>query len=341
VWSAIVFCAVVAMTATALFGQAGMGKGRLAGKVIDDEGKPVGSARIVLEFIKSPVGSSFAPSWRDESAVFETATDNKGEWAYQGLAGGIWEVRALKDGYHSSGRQVQIRQLSANPHVKLTLDRIKEGVYSIAADQLEKANDLYALGKFDEAVGAYRKYLEQDPGAVMVMLSLGQCLEQTGQLDEAMREFQSIVDLTSANPPDREITARALAGLGDCAFKKGDRETAIGAWKAAVEKSPTSENVAANLAEVLFSAGKDDEAVSYFLKALEIASDRQDIRLGLVNVLLHRGEMEKARGELNTIIKLGPKTPSADQARKILVEISDKKKPPANANQDPDDRGRG
>ncbi|MCX6574560.1 MAG: tetratricopeptide repeat protein [Candidatus Aminicenantes bacterium] len=304
-----------------------MGKGRLAGKVIDDEGKPVVSARIVLKFIKSPLFNGLIPSWRDESAVFETATDKKGEWMYQGLAGGIWEVRALKDGYHSSSRQVEIRQLSANPHVELTLQRLKGGAYSIAAGLLEKANELYAIGNLDEAVGAYREYLEQDPEAVMVMLSLGQCLEQTGQLYEAIREFQSIVDLTSANPRDREIEARALAGIGDCAFKKGDRETAIGAWKAAVEKSPTSENVAANLAEVLFSAGEDDEAVSYFRKALEIAPARQDIRLGLVNVLLHRGEMEKARGELNTIIKLGPRTPSADQARKILVEISDKKKP--------------
>lgn len=323
----IVAWAGIVMTATVLFGQSGVGKGRLTGHVIDEEGQPVGSARIVLEFIKSQVGSSFAPSWRDESAVFETATDHKGEWTYQGLAGGIWEIRALKDGYRSSSRQVQIRQLSANPQVELTLERLKDGAYRIAAGLLEKANELCALGKFAEAVGTYRKYLEQDPGAVMVMLTLGQCLEQTGQLDEAIWEFRSIVDLTSANPLDRQITARALAGLGDCAFKKGDRETAISAWQAAVEKSPTSENVAANLADVLFSAGRDDEAVSYFSKAIEIAPARQDIRLGLVNVLLHRGEMEKARGELNTIIKLGPRTPSADQARKILVEISDKKKP--------------
>jgi tetratricopeptide (TPR) repeat protein len=327
VWSAIASLTAIALTATALFGQAGLGQGRLAGKVIDDEGKPVGSARIILKFIKSPLNNGLIHAWRDESAVFETATDKKGEWMYQGLAGGIWEVRALRDGYHSSSRQVEIRQLSPNPHVELTLERLKGGAYSIAAGLLEKANELYALGNFDEAVGAYREYLEKDPGAVMVMLSLGQCLEQTGALDEAIQEFRSIVDLTSANPLDREITARALAGLGDCAFKKGDRETAISAWKAAVEKSPSSENVAANLAEVLFSAGRDDEAVSCFQKAIEIAPTRQDIRLGLVNVLLHRGEMDKARGELNKIIELGPKTPSAAQARKILVEISDKKKP--------------
>lgn len=307
-------------------GQAGMGKGRLTGQVIDEAGQPVAAARIILRFVKSPVGPGFPPAWRDESAVFETASDRKGQWSYQGLAGGIWEIQASKGGYQASRLQVQVRQLSDNLPVKLKIDRIKEGAYAVAADLLERANELFALARFDEAAGYYRRYLDQDPGAVMVMLSLGQCLEQAAKLDDAAQTFRSLVEMTSSNPLDKEITARALAGLGDCLFKKGDPKTAIGYWKQSVDVSPTNGSVAANLAEVLFSIGQDGEAVVYYLKAVEIEPARPDIRLGLVYVYLHQGEFEKARAELTRIIELGPPgSTTAAEARKLLDELAKKK----------------
>jgi tetratricopeptide (TPR) repeat protein len=304
-----------------------MGKGRLTGQVVDEAGHPVPSARIILRFVKSPVGPGFPPAWRDESAVFETASDRKGQWSYQGLAGGIWEIQASKGGYQASRLQVQVRQLSDNLPVKLKIERIKEGAYAIAADLLERANELFALARFDEAAGYYRRYLDQDPGAVMVMLSLGQCLEQAAKLDDAAQIFRSLVEMISSNPLDKEITARALAGLGDCLFKKGDPRTAIGYWKQSVDVSPTNGSVAANLAEALFSVGEDEEALAYYSKAVEIEPARQDIRLGLVYVYLHQGEFDKARTELSRIIELNPGSTAAVEARKLLNELAKKKQP--------------
>jgi tetratricopeptide (TPR) repeat protein len=312
--------------AASLSGQAGTGKGRLTGTVVDEAGQPIAAARIILRFLKSPTGRGFPPAWRNESAVFETVTDRKGEWAYRGLAGGIWEISASKAGYRASSRQVEVRQLSGNPHVKLRIEAIREGAYGVAADLLEKANELFAVGRFDEAAGYYRRYLDQDAGAVMVWLSLGECLEQAAKLDEAVRIFQSLVDMTSSNPLDKEITARALAGMADSLYKRGDRQIAIEYWKQAIERSPTSETVAANLANVLFSLGRDDEAISYYQKAVEIDPGRQDTRLGLAYVYLHRDEFDKARAELAKIIALQPASATAAEARKLLDEIAGKRK---------------
>ena len=125
---------------------------------------------------------------------------------------------------------------------------------------------------------------------------------------------------------DREIAARALAGVGDCCFKKGDRENAIDYWELAVEKSPTSEIVAAGLAEVLFSVGKDREAEAYYLKAIHIAPTSPDIRLKLAFLYLHLDEFDKARVELYKIIRLQPGSEAAAQARKYLNEIADRRK---------------
>lgn len=321
-WLGLVSAAFLAVSA---FGQAGVGKGRLTGAIVDQDGQPVASVKIVLRFIKSPSGSVHNPGWRPESAVFETSTDKSGTWTYLGLAGGIWEVQASKDGYHSSSRQVQVRQLSSNPHVKLRLDRITGGAYGVADGLLEKANELAALGKFEEAVPLYREYLKEDPESVMVMLNIGDALQEAGRLDDATKEYQALVDLTSANPGDKEITSRALTGLGECAFKKGDGEGAAKHWKLAIDTSPTSEVVAANLAQLLFSLGKSDEAAVYYLKALEIAPSRTDLRLKLAYVYLHQGEFDKARAELARIIELLPGSALAAEARKLLDEIAKKK----------------
>jgi tetratricopeptide (TPR) repeat protein len=323
-------CALAVAFLTAYtFGQAGHGQGRFTGIVVDDDGKPVASAKIILQFVKSPAGSSLIPTWRPESAVFTTATDKDGAWVYVGLAGGIWEIRASKDGYDSASRQVQVRQLSSNPSVKLRLEKTKEGVYSIAADLLERANELFSLNKFDEAVRFYQEYLEKDPESLMVMLSLADCLRESGNIDEAMRQYQAVVDRTSANPLDKEITARAMTGVGECFFEKGDRERAIQYWKLAVEKSPTSEIVAANLGAVLFSIGKVDEAIRYYLTAIEIAPRRGDIRLKLAFVYLNKGDYDKARASLSEVIELQPGSALAAQAKKLIDEIAEKKKIPA------------
>jgi len=320
-WLGLLSAAFLAVSA---FGQAGVGKGRLTGTVIDQEGKPVASVRIVLRFIKSPAGSVHNPEWKPESAVFEISTDKSGNWTYLGLAGGIWEVQASKDGHHPSSRQVLVRQLSTNPHVKLRLDSLTGGAYSVAAGLLEKANELAALGKYEEAVPLYRQYIELDPESVMVILNIGDALQEAGRLDEAAKEYRALADLTSANPGDKEITSRALAGLGECAFKKGDGEGAAKHWKLAVETSPSSDVVAANLAQLLFSLGRSDEAAVYYLKALEIAPARTDLRLKLVYVYLHLNDFDKARAELAGVIEAAPGTQLAAQAKKLLEEIGKK-----------------
>jgi hypothetical protein len=159
---------VLIFAAALALGQAGHGKGRLSGIVVDENGKPVASARIVLRL--GELGAKAASGWHAsrfrESAVFETVTDKKGVWAYNGLTNGIWEVRASTEGYDWASRQVQVSQLSSNPVVELRLDKLKieTGSFSIAPDLLEQAYALYCQNKFAEALVFYRQYLEKDPG---------------------------------------------------------------------------------------------------------------------------------------------------------------------------------
>lgn len=69
------------------YGQAGRGKGRLNGLVVDDEGKPVPGAKVVLQFT------------REKGIQFETTSNKKGEWAFLGLGSGLWLITASAEGF--------------------------------------------------------------------------------------------------------------------------------------------------------------------------------------------------------------------------------------------------
>jgi tetratricopeptide (TPR) repeat protein len=313
------------LTASAL-GQTGYGKGQLSGIVVDEEAKPVAAARIALRLVAKSGFWRRASSIR-ESVVFETVTDKKGIWDYNGLTTGIWEVRASKAGYDSASRKVQVYQLTGNPSVRLRLDRIKveTGSFSFAPDLLEHADNLYYRNKFAEALLLYRQYLEKDPESIMVMLAVGDCLRETGDAEEALKAFQAVVDKTATDPGDKELLALALTGLGEVYFKQGDRENAVKYWKLAVGKTDLSEIPAANLGEVFFSEGKPKEAIEYYLIAVNIAPEQANLHYKLGLIYLNSSDYDQARARFSKVIDLQPGSELARQARKMLEDLAKRK----------------
>ena len=91
-----------------LHAQAGLGKGRLSGTVVDEIGKPVANATITLEFEKS-------------GKKFKATSDQKGEWALLGLGTGRCNVIAMANGFLPSILQVNVFQLKPNPLVNFVL----------------------------------------------------------------------------------------------------------------------------------------------------------------------------------------------------------------------------
>lgn len=315
--------------AASAFSQTGYGKGRLSGIVVDEDAKPVAAAKIVLRLVERGGKSGFRShaSSIPESVVFETVTDKKGVWIYNGLTTGIWEVRASKPGYNSASRKVQVYQLTGNPSVKLRIDRIKMqmGSFSFAPDLLEHADNLYYRNRFAEALPFYRQYLEKDPESIMVMLAVGDCLREMGNAEDAVKAFQAVVDRTATNPGDKELLALALTGLGEVYFKQGDRGNAVRYWTLAVEKTDLSEVPAANLGEIFFSEGKPEEAIKYYLVATKIAPEQANLHYKLGLIYLNSGDYDQARARFSKVIDLQPRSEIARQARKVLEDLAKRK----------------
>src|SRR5687767_1955328 len=78
---------------------AAKGKGRVRGKVTDAQGKGLADATV-----------RFASAELDTS--FEVKTNEKGEWAVNGIAGGSWDLDFAKEGYETRRITVGVATLS-------------------------------------------------------------------------------------------------------------------------------------------------------------------------------------------------------------------------------------
>jgi hypothetical protein len=78
---------------TGLNAQAGQGRGRLNGTVLDPTGKPIANATITLEF-------------ENAGKKFEATCNQKGEWALIGLGTGRCNIIVVADGFLPVTQQV-------------------------------------------------------------------------------------------------------------------------------------------------------------------------------------------------------------------------------------------
>jgi tetratricopeptide (TPR) repeat protein len=320
---------IAAVIVSFAFGQAGHGRGRLTGFVIDEEGVPIALARVILRFLEfeETRGREFtAPKFTiREPAVIKTVTDKKGRWYFNGLAGGTWEVNASGKGYVSAIHTCRVRELSENPVIRLRLEKMKEGYYILAPEILEKANEFFWLGEFEKALALYLNYLEKDPGAVMVVLVVGDCWRHVGDTMKAIEAYQTVVEKISGDPIHKDILARAFAGIAECYYDDGDKENALKYLQLSVQTSQSSDLVAATLGDLLFMMGRTEEAIKSYLIAIQIAPNRGLLQYRLGLVYLNKGDYEHAKACFIKVLDLEPGSELATQAQIILNDLSKRK----------------
>lgn len=94
-----------------IFSQAGMGRGRVFGKVVDDEGNPISDVLIVAE------------SLTERGTALRGISDKKGDWAIAGLGTEPWRITASKEGYMPSRIELRISEFK-NPPVSFTIKKL-------------------------------------------------------------------------------------------------------------------------------------------------------------------------------------------------------------------------
>lgn len=302
--------------------QENLGRGRISGTVVDENGDPVEGAQVVAQSQQS-------------TAKLEGTSDKKGRFAIAGFGTGVWQFEVTKAGYVGEAQQVEVRQLRTNLPVTMTMKKMT-GLAALQADkaglsEIDRGNTLLQEGKVDEAIQVFEAFIAERPEIYQIRLNVAAAYVKKGDLDRGESEFQRVLEQSAAANQgdykrDKAVAMRALSGLGEIALKRDDLPTAQKYLQEGLQVSPEDETAAYNVGEILFSNQKIDEAIGYFEMAIRIkpAWSKPYHRLGLV--YLNKGDFAKSLEYLNKFVELDPESPEVPAVRNVIAAIEKMKK---------------
>jgi len=298
-----------------------MGKGRISGTVVDENGQPLDGVLIVVE---SPM----------TSAKLQGYSDKKGHFAVAGMGTGVWRITASKKGYNSSHIDMDVKQLTRNPPISFTLKKMAGFAALLADDEsfqlFDKGNLLINEGKYDEALAIFDEFMKKYSEIYQVHLNIGSCYLKKGELNRAEAEFLLVLDKTIQTlgdyKADTATSLRAFSGLGEVYIQKGDFESAQKYFAKALEISPEDEVAAYNVGEIYFSHQKIDEAIKFFELATTIKKDWSKPYLKLGYVYLNKGDFEKSLENFRKFIEIDPQNPDVPKVKEMIATIEKIKK---------------
>lgn len=188
------------------------------------------------------------------------------------------------------------------------------------------ANELRKTGQIDRALLILQKHLGEQPASMNGFVVYGQCLFETGRLEEARQPFELALGLD----PENLI---ALRHLGDIARLGGDKEAARGWYARVLELDRRNDEVLALMQEVGGAERVEtapSQAPSIVAVAPTVSVSGGDEGQGIVD-----REVAAPRPRATTppatptLRPLRPRTPVDPSARTVEVTARPKSEPPA------------
>ncbi|MCX7108586.1 MAG: tetratricopeptide repeat protein [Proteobacteria bacterium] len=235
-----------------------------------------------------------------------------------------------------------ITDLSQGKGVSGTASQIKEAIDALKQGQVTQAKALFiqetqrvelaakqgaeayrnlgALAYLDntqEALQAYRRATQLDPGNADGWNQLGHLLSRVGDLDAAIAAYNTVLALGEKRN-DRQEIAAAYGNLGIVYKTRGDLDKAIEFYQKALklnEDLGSKEGMAANygnLGNVYQTRGELDKAIEFHQKALKLNEDLGS-KEGMAAAYGNLGVVYKTRGDLDKAIEFHQKALKLDE----------------------------
>jgi len=287
--------------------------GGVRGKVVDQTGKPVEGAQVVI-------------SSKESTRKMELKTDKKGEFVQIGLFPGEYVISVTKESLKDEvstriglGDPVLLNFQLKQPAA--TEDRKKE----IAALQAEFDVGLAALraGNYDAAIASYEKTIAMMPNCADCYLNLGIAHAGKKDLDKALEAQLKAVEL-------RPTLAGAWNELANIYNQKGMPDKAMEASNKAAELAASAQpgtggggaSVLYNQGVILWNQNKFAEAKEKFDAAAKAdpkhAETQFMVGMAALNV---SGDTKAAVAAFETYLQLAPSGPNAQKAKEFVSAL--------------------
>jgi Flp pilus assembly protein TadD len=292
-------------------GQDWKGKGRLEGKVVNEQGQPVAKAQLVFRF-KGKEGPS-------------VETDAKGRFAYYGFASGDWDVDISAPGYVMRKTSVHLSELTRIPPMEIKLEAQPQAPPAQAPGaprdaraeiipMIEKGNSLLEQKDYAGARAEYEKALAVVPDNPVILRAIARTYYAEKNVDEAIKALKRASEM---DPADTE-TALLLANLE---FEKGNVEEG----KAILDKVPPDAikdpSFYVNAGIVLLNKKNAAGAWEQFDKAVRVKPDDDDAYFYRGLAALQLKKTAEAKADLQKSLELAPNGSQAADAKELLKSI--------------------
>jgi tetratricopeptide (TPR) repeat protein len=179
----------------------------------------------------------------------------------------------------------------------------------LAIAHVKRGVALSHLGRHTEALAEYQRALKYAPRDVLVLVSQGVELAQTGDLDTGIAQLKSVVDENQ----DSHFLPFACLQLGSLLEKKGDWRGAIGEYEKAAQLRPTYVEAYLKLAHALVHEGDRAKAFNQYKKVAKLSPSDLERRYSdifanqwLGNALRDQADYSGAMEAYQTAILLKP-----------------------------------
>jgi tetratricopeptide (TPR) repeat protein len=156
--------------------------------------------------------------------------------------------------------------------------------------------------------------------------NLGFLFLRRGELDKAISEFQTALDIRSRNTQSHYNIGAALieSNLGNALARNQRWDAAIDHLQEAVRLRPDYADAYFNLGSVLFQQGKIDQAIAQWQKTLAINPRDSEAHRNVADALRKQGKVKEAMSEYEQALNIAPEDSAAlNNLAWILATYSD------------------
>lgn len=275
--------------------------GRLAGKVVDQDGKPVEGVTV--------------KAVRAESNGGPTAkTNGKGEFVFAGINGGQWNFDFDKAGYEPVKKSASLQEHSANPAMTITMQKAAVDPNVQIRGDLEKAADLVKQQKYAEARAIYEGILAKHPEAYQVEPYIARTYYAEHQIDPAIEHLRNAL----AKDPNNVDVKLLLANLLN---EKGSTDEARQLLASIDDSKINDPATFVNAGIGLLNQKKTEDAITWFDKAVARFPQSADAYYyrGIAELQLQKNDAAKT--DLTKFVDMAPNAPEATTAKGILEKL--------------------
>ncbi len=283
------------------------GMGRMAGKVMDADGKPIADATIKFE-LPGRGGTS-------------GKTDKNGKWALGGIAAGNWNLDFEAPGFLPKNISVPLPSEAARiPPVEVKLDKPAGPPPELMA-ALNDGDAAFKAGRYAEARAEYEKALANETvrtadASIRSNLhrQIAFCLSREKNYAQEIPHLQAILDLEPQN-----IDVKML--LASEAIEGGLIDKAVEVLATVNDSAVTNPDVFYNIGVSFRNKDKADAAIVYFTKT--VALDPQYVDAYFQRALSYFGQQKlaEAKADFRKVVELAPDGAQGQTAKQALQQL--------------------